>query len=137
MSERPLPTIDADSAPFWRAAKDERFILPWCTACGRAHFPPRVLCPHCHGGGIEWRDASGRGTVYTYTISRRGAGAAFRDEAPYVVALIDLEEGPRMMSNVVTDDVEAVRIGDPVRVIFDAVSDEVTLPKFKQLAAED
>ena len=66
-----------------------------------------------------------------------GAGAAFRNEAPYIVALIDLEEGPRIMSNVVTDDVETVRIGDPVRVIFDAVSDEVTLPKFKLLEAEE
>ncbi len=131
MYEKPLPSIDADSAPFWRAAKDQRLALPYCGDCGRAHFPPRALCPHCHGAEIDWRDASGESMVYTYTIARRGAGAAFKDDAPYVVALIDLAEGPRMMSNIVTGDVEAVRIGAAVRVVFEPVTDDVTLPKFE------
>jgi hypothetical protein len=131
MYEKPLPSIDADSAPFWQAAREERLALPYCGDCGQAHFPPRALCPHCHGGTIEWRDASGEGVIYTYTIARRGAGAAFKDMAPYVIALIDLAEGPRMMSNIVTDDVETVRIGAAVRVVFDAVTEAVTLPKFE------
>jgi len=135
MPEKPLPEIDADSAPFWRGTMERRLMLPFCTGCGRPHFPPRALCPHCHGDGLEWKRASGEGTIYTYTIARRGAGPAFEDEAPYVVALIDLAEGVRMMSNVITDDFEKIAIGAPVRVVFERAADKVTLPKF-ELAGE-
>ena len=135
MVEKPLPEIDADSAPFWRGTRERRLLLPHCLACGRPHFPPRVLCPHCHADGIEWKPASGEGTVYTYTVARRAASAAFEDDVPYVVALIDLAEGVRMMSNVVTDDPAKVTIGAPVRVTFERASDEITLPKFELVAA--
>ena len=77
-----------------------------------------------------FRSVSGRGTVHTFTVARRPAGPAFKEDVPYIVALIDLEEGPRMMSNIVTDDVDAVKIGDPVTVWFEDVSDEISLPKF-------
>lgn len=135
MAEKPLPEIDADSALFWRGTMEKRLMLPHCTNCGHAHFPPRALCPYCHGDGLEWKRASGEGTIYSYTIARRAAGPAFEDDVPYVVALIDLPEGVRMMSNVVTDDVEKVAIGAAVRVVFERASDEITLPKF-ELAGE-
>ena len=131
MAEKPLPAIDADTEPFWRGTRERRLLLPYCDACGRPHFPPKALCPHCHGDTLTWKRASGEGTIYTYTVARRAAGPAFEDDVPYVVALIDLEEGVRFMSNVVTDDPAKVAIGAAVRVTFERASDEITLPKFE------
>jgi len=131
MYEKPLPVVDAESAPYWAALKEHRLILKRCRDCGRHHFYPRALCPHCHSDALEWADASGRGSIYSYTVARRPAGPAFKADAPYVVAVVDLDEGARMMTNIVTDDVESVRIGQRVAVAFDAVTDEITLPKFR------
>lgn len=130
MYEKPLPVIDPGTEPFWNAARAHRLSIPRCRSCGRHHFYPRELCPHCHSDDIEWCDASGRGTVYSYTIARRPAGPAFAPDVPYVLALITLDEDVRMLTNIVTDDVEAVRIGSRVEVRFDDVTTEVTLPKF-------
>jgi len=104
-----------------------------CTACGKHHFYPRALCPHCHSDAVEWVDACGTGTIYSFTIARRPAGPAFKADTPYVVAVIDLDEGARMMTNIVTSDVEAVRIGQRVTVQYDDVTDDITLPKFRLL----
>ncbi|CAM5777898.1 MAG: Zn-ribbon domain-containing OB-fold protein [Pseudomonadota bacterium] len=131
MYEKPLPTVDPESAPYWSALKENRLILKHCRDCGRHHFYPRALCPHCHSDALEWSDARGTGSIYSFTVARRPAGPAFKADAPYVVAVIDLDEGARMMTNIVTDNVDAVRIGQRVAVQFDAVTDEVTLPKFR------
>lgn len=131
MYEKPLPVVDPESAPYWAALKERRLILKRCRDCGRHHFYPRALCPHCHSDALEWADASGRGSIYSYTVARRPAGPAFKADAPYVVAVVDLDEGARMMTNIVTDDVESVRIGQRVAVAFEAVTDEITLPKFR------
>jgi len=128
--EKPQPVIDPGTRPFWDAARQHRLSIPRCRACGQHHFYPRELCPHCHSDDLEWVDASGRGEIYSYTIARKPAGPVFAADVPYVIALVTLAEGPRMMTIVVTDDVEAVRIGDPVRVHFDDVTPELTLPKF-------
>lgn len=127
---KPLPVIDADTRPFWDAACEGKLKIKSCDECGRAHFYPRALCPHCHSDRLDWIEAKGTGEIYTFTIARRGAGKAFEADAPYVVALIQLDEGPRMMSNVVTDDVESVRIGQRVRVVFAEAGEGVVLPKF-------
>jgi uncharacterized OB-fold protein len=131
MYEKPLPTVDPESAPYWSALKENRLILKHCRDCGRHHFYPRALCPHCHSDALEWSDARGTGSIYSFTVARRPAGPAFKADAPYVVAVIDLDEGARMMTNIVTDNVDAVRIGQRVAVQFDAVTDEDTLPKFR------
>ena len=131
MYEKPLPTVDPESAPYWSALKENRLILKYCRDCGRHHFYPRALCPHCHSDALEWSDARGTGSIYSFTVARRPAGAAFKADAPYVVAVVELDEGARMMTNIVTDDVNAVRIGQRVAVHFDAVTDDITLPKFK------
>lgn len=131
MYEKPLPTVDPESAPYWSALKENRLILKHCRDCGRHHFYPRALCPHCHSDALEWSDARGTGSIYSFTVARRPAGPAFKADAPYVVAVIDLDEGARMMTNIVTDNVDAVRIGQRVAVQFDAVTDEVTLPRFR------
>jgi len=131
MYDKPLPVIDPESAPYWAALKERRLILKHCRDCGRHHFYPRSLCPHCHSDALQWSDARGTGSIYSYTVARRPAGPAFKADAPYVVAVVELDEGARMMTNIVTDDVESVRIGQRVAVTFDAVTNEITLPKFK------
>ncbi|WP_127806015.1 Zn-ribbon domain-containing OB-fold protein [Hydrogenophaga sp. NH-16] len=133
MYDKPLPVIDGESRPYWDTLKRHRLTIKRCTACGKHHFYPRALCPHCHSDAVEWVDACGTGTIYSFTIARRPAGPAFKADTPYVVAVIDLDEGARMMTNIVTDDVEAVRIGQRVTVQYDDVTDEVTLPKFRLL----
>ena len=131
MYEKPLPIVDPESAPYWSALKAKRLVLKRCRDCGRAHFYPRALCPHCHSDALEWSDARGTGSIYSFTVARRPAGPAFKADTPYVVAVVDLDEGARMMTNIVTDDVNAVRIGQRVSIVFEAVTDEITLPKFK------
>jgi len=130
MSEKPLPVIDAESRPFWQAARERRLAIQRCTECGRHFFYPRALCPFCHASTVEWVTASGRGTIYTFTIARRPAGPAFKADVPYVVALVELEEGPRMMTNIIGVEPESVRIGQAVKALFEDATDEVTLVKF-------
>lgn len=131
MYDKPLPVIDSESRPYWDALKQHRLTLKRCQDCGKHHFYPRALCPHCHSDAVEWVDARGTGTIYSFTIARRPAGPAFKADTPYVVAVVELDEGARMMSNIVTDKVDAVRIGQHVTVQYEDVTDEVTLPKFR------
>ena len=133
--EKPLPVIDPGTKPFWDAAREHRHSIPHCKACGQHHFYPRELCPHCHSDDLEWTDVSGKGEIYSYTIARKPAGPVFADDVPYIIAMIQLDEGPRMLTNLVVDDVETVGIGDRVAVTFDDVTDEVTLPKFAVVGA--
>ncbi len=129
--EKPLPVIDHDSAPYWEAAHEGRLDIPLCGDCGKHHFYPRAICPYCHSDNLKFDTVSGRGEVHTFTIARRPAGPAFADDVPYVVALIELEEGPRMMSRIQTDDPEKVYIGAKVEVTFVKASDEISFPYFK------
>jgi hypothetical protein len=129
--EGPLPKPDKDSEVYWEAARRHELVIQQCGACGKYRFYPRILCPHCLSEQFEWRQASGRGVVYSFTVIHRPPFPAFRDRVPYVLALIDLEEGVRMMSNIIECEPTDVRIGMPVEVAFDDVTEEVTLPKFK------
>lgn len=128
--QKPQPVIDPGTKPFWDAAREHRLSIPLCEDCGKHHFYPRELCPHCHSDKLRWADASGGGEVYSYTIARKPAGPVFAEDVPYVIAMITLDEGPRMLTNIITADVDSVRIGDRVRVRFDDVTPELTLPKF-------
>lgn len=134
----PLPRPTPETQAFWDGAKAHKLMLPWCEDCGQAHFYPRTLCPHCHSVRIAWRQASGRGKVHTFVINHKAA-RGFEDKAPYVIAVIELEEGPRMMSNLVMDETptpENVHIEMPVAVVFDDVTPEVTLPRFRPVRQE-
>lgn len=91
---------------------------------------PRFLCPHCWSTELDWVQASGRGTVHSFSVIRRAPAQAFAAQVPYVVALVDLDEGPRMMSNIVGDDALQTRIGDPVAVCFEDRGDGAKLPQF-------
>ena len=128
--DKPLPIIDPGTKPFWDAARQHRLSIPRCRACGEHHFYPRELCPHCHSDDLEWTDASGHGEIYSFTIARKPAGPVYADDVPYIIAMIALDEGPRMLTNLVVSDVDCVRIGERVSVHFDDVTDEITLPKF-------
>jgi uncharacterized OB-fold protein len=130
---RPLPVPDGDTKPYWDAAKQHRLVIQRCDACDHAIFYPRSICPECMSDRISWIEASGSGTIYSYTVVHR-APAQFADDAPYVVALIDLTEGVRLMSNVVGSPPADVHIGARVSVVFDDVTPDVTLPKFRLVA---
>jgi uncharacterized OB-fold protein len=114
--------------PYWEGCRSGELRLQRCTACGNCQFYPRIACSHCGATDLAWQRASGRGHIASFTVVRRGITQAY--EAPYVVALIDLEEGPRMMSTITGCDPESVRIGQPVSVAFEEWSEEVSLPVF-------
>ena len=133
MSEQlPLPVANPDSAPYWQGAREDRLLIRKCRGCGALHFMPRHLCPHCWSEDLEWIDASGRGTVHSFTVIRRAPMESFAGRVPYVVALVDLEEGPRMMSNIVGDDALETRIGDAVRVCFEDRGGGAKIPQFRR-----
>ena len=126
-----LPHPTPETAPFWQGCHDHKLLLQYCTACGKHQFYPRLICANCMSEQLEWREASGRGTVATYTIVTRAVSPAYAADVPYVIALIELEEGPRMMSNVIGCDVESVKSGIAVEVVFEDWTTEITVPKFR------
>jgi uncharacterized OB-fold protein len=128
--DKPLPDVDDDSRPFWEGACRHELMLQRCNECHRAIHYPRSVCPHCGSLSIKWFQASGLGTIYSYTVARFPAGPSFVDAVPLVVALIDLDEGVRMMTNLLND-ASDVRIGSRVEVVFDDVAPDFTFPKFK------
>ena len=131
MSEyiKPLPKPSPTSRPFWEAAKRHELTIQRCGACREYIYYPRPRCPKCFSDQLSWERVSGRGKVYSYTVVRRASSRMFAD-APYVLAIVELAEGPRMTTNVVAPP-EQVRIGMPVTVAFEDVTPECTLVKFK------
>ena len=126
-----LPTPDNDSRHFWDAAREERFLIKRCADCGRAHYYPRPFCPHCWSANVDWEEATGRGELYTYSVVRRNDLPPFHERVPYVAAIVDLEEGPRAMTNVVDCEFDDLAIGMPLEVTFREISDDYTIPVFK------
>ncbi|HYB91661.1 MAG TPA: Zn-ribbon domain-containing OB-fold protein [Candidatus Binataceae bacterium] len=126
---KPLPNPTPTSRPFWEAARRHELSLQRCAACGKFIYYPRDRCPYCFSDRLEWKNLSGRGKVYSYTVVRRASSFAFAD-TPYVLAIVELEEGPRMTSDIVAPP-ENVRVEMPVEVYFDDVTPEHTLVKFK------
>ena len=132
MSEwvKPLPQPDAVSAPYWAAAREGRLLVQECASCGNRQWYPRALCTRC-GAEPGWLTCSGRGVVHTFTVIRQMGMPGFRDETPYVVAMIELEEGPRLMGNVLDVAVEDVRIGMAVEVVFVDSADDIGVPQWR------
>ncbi len=129
--KKPLPRIDEESRGYWEALARHQLYVQGCRGCGTRRFYPRALCPACLSSDTEWIRASGRGTVYSFTVTHQNQAAGFRDQLPYVLAVVELAEGVRMMTNIVDCSPEQVRIGMPVEVVFEDVTPEVTLPKFR------
>ena len=130
MSEylKPLPKPSPTSRPFWDAARRHELQLQRCQACSNFIYYPRVRCPHCFSDRLEWRKVSGRGKVYSYTVVRRPSSRVF--ESPYILAIVELDEGPRMTTNVVAKP-EQMKVEMPVEVFFEDVTADQTLVKFK------
>lgn len=132
-----LPVSTAETAEYWAGCRRHELLIQCCSDCAAHQFYPRILCTRCSGRSLRWVRASGRGTIRSFTIVRRAVSAAYAAEVPYVVALIRLEEGPTLMSNVVGCDVEAVTMGMPVEVVFDDWPGGVTVPKFRPASATE
>lgn len=126
----PLPVPTPISQPFWDAARQHRLTLQRCNN-GHVFYYARSHCPKCLSNQLEWVDASGKGSIYSYTVARRPTSPEFDEDVPFIIGVIELAEGPRMTSLVVEADPDNVKIGTPVEVVFDDVSDEIALPYFK------
>ena len=127
-----LPVVDSESEPFWRAAREGRFLIMHCRACDRPYFYPRRYCPRCWSDETEWLEASGLGTVYTYSIIYQNPAPPFRDWVPYAIVIVDLEEGVRAMGNWDRSlAFDRLAVGAAVEVVFEPLTDEIALPRFR------
>jgi uncharacterized OB-fold protein len=137
MSERffpdamPPPLANAVTLPFWQAAAEHRLVVQRCNDCGRTRLPPSPICPACRSSAADWKELSGRGEIYTYTIVHRPVAAG--QELPFVIAVIALDDagGVRMISNVVGAAPDDVRIGAPVELVWEDMSAELAVPRFR------
>jgi uncharacterized OB-fold protein len=129
-TDRPLPQATAETAPFWAAARAGRLLIQRCGACGHKQLYPRAFCTSCLSNEIGWMDASGRGRIYTYTVCRIAATPAFESRLPYAVAIIDLDEGVRILAGIVDADIERIAVGARVTVRFERIDETCTLPQF-------
>ena len=129
----PVPVVQPEVKVFWDATAEGKLLLPKCTECQTLIWFPRPFCPSCGSLSVDWVQASGKGTIYTYTVNRRGAGdlPEYRDPGPYVLAYVELEEGPRIMTNIVECDVDSVRIGQAVEVVFHDTGAGTALVRFR------
>ena len=128
---KPLPQPTAWSKPFWDAAKQHKLVLKKCKQCGHIDHPPYLYCTACSGEDAEWVESSGKAKLYAYAVNTYGVPFPFMEDLPYVLAMVDLPEGPRMISNVVGCSPKDLRNGMDLEVIFDQVSPEVVLPKWR------
>ncbi len=132
--DRPLPSpITPEARPFWDGLRAQKLLLPKCRACGHVFFYPRAVCPRCQARDIGWTQASGKGTLHAFEIAYQAFNKAWKIQPPYVLAMVELAEGPRMMTNLVNvePDPRAIRCDMPVRVVFSKLTDEITLPLFE------
>lgn len=131
----PVPDRNPDTERFWEATLDGQLLIRRCRTCGDAIWYPRPICPFCHSTDTVWETGSGRGSIYSFSVVRR-AGGQWRESTPYVLAYVELEEGPRIMTNIVDCDVDSVEIDDAVEVVFFDTGEGSALPRFRP-AGED
>src|SRR5688572_18227891 len=131
MARFDLPNADLETQEFWDGCKDHKFLLKHCNACGRDHYYPRPFCPTCWSDNVAWKEAAGRGTLYTYSIVPVNDLPPFNERVPYVAAIVELDEGPRVMTNVEGVAHDELRIGMPLVVDYRPISDDVTIPVFR------
>jgi uncharacterized protein len=126
-----LPSPDEETQPFWDGCREGRFLLRHCNACNHDHYYPRPFCPLCWSDDVTWKEASGRGTLYTYSVVHVNDLPPFNERVPYVAAIVELDEGPRVMTNVEGVPFEALQCGMAVTVEFKAISDDISIPVFR------
>lgn len=132
MAALPLPVPAEDNQPFWDALNAGELRIQRCTDCGTLRYPPRPMCSSCQSFDVEWARMSGRGTVYSYTVTHQPIHPALVDRVPFATVLVDLEEGPRLTSNLVDVAPGEISIGMPVVLAPTRVSDAITLPLFRR-----
>ena len=126
-----LPKPTRDTERFWEGCRNRELLIQQCSNCHSYQFYPRMICANCMSSDVNWVKSSGVGVVSTFTIVRRAPSKAYEADLPYVLALIKLDEGPTMMSNIIQCDPESVKTGMKVEVVFEDCNDEITLPKFR------
>lgn len=131
-----MPRSRPETEAWWQACRVGKLMIQRCGQCGDFQFYPRIICSNCMSDQLEWFQASGRGKVLTFTICRIPVAEAYAADVPYVVALVELEEGPTMMSNIVQCDPDSVFTGMPLEVTFEAWSDEITMPVFQPVSGD-
>lgn len=132
--KKPLPRPTPASLPFWEAAKRHELHIQRCGSCGAHLFYPRELCSECLATDLHWVHVSGKGTVYSFTIAQQPTHPAFAEDVPYVIAIVELDEGPRLTTNIVGCKPEDVRVGMKVVASFEDVTPDRTLVKFRSAA---
>lgn len=137
MPLRPLPEPSPTTAPFWESCKTGKLLLQQCRACTHVQFYPRSLCTACMSDRLEWRAADGAGTVYSHSTVHRALVPGFEDDVPYVVAMIELDEGVRLVSQIIDCEPKKIFIGLRVSVVFEEAREGVILPKFRPLLAKE
>jgi hypothetical protein len=135
--KKPTPVPTEWSRPYWEGARQHKLLLKKCGKCGQIDHPPYLFCTNCMAEEHEWVEASGKGTLYAYAINTFGVPFPFWDDMPYVLAIIDLDEGPRMISNIVECDHDRLENQMRLDVVFDDVSPEITLPRWKPAGEEE
>ena len=125
-----VPTPDVETQPFWDACREHRFLIKHCNSCGRDHFYPRPFCPSCWSDDVVWKQASGRATLYTYSIVHVNDLPPFGARVPYVAAIVELEEGPRVMTNVEGVPFDELTVGMDLLVDYRALTDDITIAVF-------
>jgi uncharacterized OB-fold protein len=129
--EKPRPRIGPDNALFWDGCRAHRLMLPTCHVCGKAHLPPGPVCPFCFSDEIVWQQASGHGWISTFTFVHKVWFPAFKDETPYNVVQVELDEGPRLTSHIVGDAQQKIHIGQRVEVVFTDIDEQLTMHGFR------
>ena len=130
---KPLPTPDADSEVYWRGLAEGKLLLQHCRDCGHVQLYQQAICRACNGERLEHRPASGRGTIHSYSVVYRAPGPAFKDGTPYTVILVELEEGPRMISSLTGCAPDAATFDMPVQLVCETVAEGIALPRFRPL----
>ena len=128
---KPLPTVSGETKPFWDACRRGQLLIQKCDRCGEFQFYPRGICANCWSEDIRWVTASGKGTVWTYTVTYQNRTPGFAEDVPYVLALVELEEGVRMFTNIIECQPRDVSIGMPVEVTFVQANNQISVPYFR------
>lgn len=128
---KPLPEITPESEPFWKFCKQHEFRLQRCNDCQTVRFPFAFICPSCTSGEYSWDKMSGRGTVHSFVVYHQVYHPGFAKDVPYAVGLVQLEEGPRFLSNITGCALDSIKVDMPVQVTFEDITEEFSLPKFQ------
>lgn len=133
---KPLPLPNSDNKPFWEACHHHQLKFQKCLDCGHIRWPAAFICPICHSDRAEWTEVSGKGKIYTFIVYHKVFHPGFENDVPYIVASIELEEGPRILSNVINCSIDTVNCDMPVQVVWEDINEEISLPKFEPVACQ-